>query len=75
MSELELKNKKVASLVSTDTIDGEIATLNLGPTHPATHGIFQNILQIDGEQGISTAHLKNWLKDALIIKLLRLPTG
>jgi NADH-quinone oxidoreductase subunit D len=27
----------------------ELSTLNLGPTHPATHGIFQNILTMDGE--------------------------
>jgi NADH-quinone oxidoreductase subunit D len=24
-------------------------TLNIGPTHPATHGIFQNVVRIDGE--------------------------
>ncbi|MCC6410256.1 MAG: NADH dehydrogenase (quinone) subunit D [Saprospiraceae bacterium] len=33
-----------------DTIDGELITLNLGPTHPATHGIFQNVLKMDGER-------------------------
>lgn len=35
----------------------ELSTLNLGPTHPATHGVFQNVLQLDGERivsGIST---------------------
>lgn len=35
----------------------ELFTLNLGPTHPATHGVFQNVLQVDGERivsGVST---------------------
>lgn len=35
---------------SLDNIDGELATLNLGPTHPATHGVFQNVLKMDGER-------------------------
>lgn len=38
---------------SLDNIDGELATLNLGPTHPATHGIFQNVLKMDGERIVS----------------------
>ena len=29
--------------------DKQYTTLNLGPTHPATHGIFQNVLKMDGE--------------------------
>ncbi len=27
-----------------------LVTVNLGPTHPATHGILQNIIQMDGER-------------------------
>jgi len=30
--------------------DKKYTTLNLGPTHPATHGIFQNVLKMDGEK-------------------------
>jgi NADH-quinone oxidoreductase subunit D len=33
-----------------DSLEGELSTLNLGPTHPATHGIFQNVLKLDGER-------------------------
>ena len=51
MSELTIKN--TGQMISTETIDGDIATLNLGPTHPATHGIFQNILKVDGERILS----------------------
>ena len=35
---------------SLDNLDGELSTLNLGPTHPATHGVFQNVLKMDGER-------------------------
>src|SRR5437899_3829735 len=32
------------------SIEKTTTTLNLGPTHPATHGVFQNIIQLDGER-------------------------
>ena len=35
---------------SKEQIDVQLYTLNLGPTHPATHGIFQNVLTMDGER-------------------------
>lgn len=36
------------------SIERTTTTLNLGPTHPATHGVFQNILELDGERIVST---------------------
>lgn len=36
-----------------DSLEKETTTLNLGPTHPATHGVFQNILEMDGERIVS----------------------
>ncbi len=43
----------LASLEKVDRKDIPYTTLNLGPTHPATHGIFQNVLTMDGERIIS----------------------
>lgn len=36
--------------LAEESIQKQTTTLNLGPTHPATHGIFENVLEIDGEK-------------------------
>lgn len=46
MSEQEHHNIQLAD----EAINKQTTTLNLGPTHPATHGIFENVLEIDGER-------------------------
>lgn len=53
-----------ANMESHDTIEGEIATLNLGPTHPATHGIFQNVLKVDGEKVLSSEQTVGYIHRA-----------
>lgn len=37
-------------LLPEGSLEKQTTTLNLGPTHPATHGVFQNILEMDGER-------------------------
>jgi len=36
------------------SIGKESTTINVGPTHPATHGVFQNVMEIDGEKVLRT---------------------
>jgi NADH-quinone oxidoreductase subunit D len=36
--------------LADESLARQTTTLNLGPTHPATHGVFQNILEVDGER-------------------------
>ncbi|ANH82359.1 NADH dehydrogenase [Niabella ginsenosidivorans] len=40
-------------LLPSGSIEKQTTTLNLGPTHPATHGVFQNIIELDGEKIVS----------------------
>ena len=40
--------------LSDESLQKQTTTLNLGPTHPATHGVFQNIMEIDGERVLET---------------------
>src|SRR5689334_8065763 len=47
------------------SIGKQTTTLNLGPTHPATHGVFQNILELDGERIISAEQTVGYIHRAL----------
>lgn len=58
------KYNQSSMLTGADTIDGEVATLNLGPTHPATHGIFQNVLKISGETILSSEQTVGYIHRA-----------
>jgi NADH-quinone oxidoreductase subunit D len=41
-----------------------VATINFGPTHPSTHGIFQNVLKVDGEKIISSEQTVGYIHRA-----------
>jgi NADH-quinone oxidoreductase subunit D len=43
---LDAENESMDALLNKEK---NYTVLNLGPTHPATHGVFQNVLTMDGE--------------------------
>lgn len=49
MSDIQ-KHQRSHIQLAEESLAKQTTTLNLGPTHPATHGVFQNILEIDGEK-------------------------
>ena len=46
------------------SIGKQTTTLNLGPTHPATHGVFENILELDGERIVSAKQTVGYIHRA-----------
>lgn len=44
-----MSKKENKNITNEQVEEKEYSILNLGPTHPATHGIFQNVLKMDGE--------------------------
>lgn len=51
LTPLTIEEKYADMIRQRENEDGsELSILNLGPTHPATHGIFQNVLLMDGEK-------------------------
>lgn len=46
------------------SIEKQTQTINLGPTHPATHGVFQNIMELDGEKVVSAEQTVGYIHRA-----------
>ncbi len=47
-----------------NSIERRTTKLNVGPTHPATHGVFQNIMELDGERVVSTEQTVGYIHRA-----------
>ena len=45
-------------------VEKQTTTINLGPTHPATHGVFQNIVELDGETVVSAVQTVGYIHRA-----------
>ncbi len=46
------------------SLEKKTTTLNLGPTHPSTHGVFQNIVELDGERVVDAVQTVGYIHRA-----------
>ena len=60
MSDILVPNIKLPE----GSIEKQTQTINLGPTHPATHGVFQNIMELDGEKVVSAKQTVGYIHRA-----------
>jgi NADH-quinone oxidoreductase subunit D len=53
VSEWKGKVEELKGLVSERALTGETVLLNMGPQHPATHGVLHLLLELDGEEMVT----------------------
>jgi len=46
------------------SLEKRTTTLNLGPTHPSTHGVCQNVVELDGERVVSAEQTVGYIHRA-----------
>jgi len=62
---VSIEEKYADMIRQRENEDGsELSILNLGPTHPATHGIFQNVLLMDGERVVDAEQTLGYIHRA-----------
>ena len=57
-------DNNLSNILNQKNNEEQFYKLNLGPTHPATHGIFQNILTMDGEKIIDAEQTLGYIHRA-----------
>lgn len=62
--QIEFMTEQAHIKLQQGSIEKTTTTLNLGPTHPATHGVFQNILELDGERIVSATQTVGYIHRA-----------
>ena len=65
MTDLQQQQQHIK--LSEESLQKQTTTLNLGPTHPATHGVFQNILEIDGERVLDAKPTIGYIHRAFVM--------
>ena len=59
-----MMDNNLSNILNPKNNEEQFYKLNLGPTHPATHGIFQNVLTMDGEKIIDAEQTVGYIHRA-----------